>query len=69
MKGHINHMNLKLQSQINLISDNFVHVKVFRAKLVLLESQVKVKILLIFHVVKNFMQKVKLNFLLHLQMK
>ncbi|XP_065576307.1 general transcription factor II-I repeat domain-containing protein 2A-like [Artemia franciscana] len=43
MTGHMNHLNLKLQGKTNLISDCFVHVKAFRAKLALLEGQVKVK--------------------------
>ena len=43
MTGHMNHFNLKLQGKTNLITDNFVHVKAFRAKLALLEGQVKVK--------------------------
>ncbi|XP_076043679.1 general transcription factor II-I repeat domain-containing protein 2A-like [Oratosquilla oratoria] len=39
MTGHMNQLNLKLQGKTNLINDYFVHVKAFRAKLVLLEGQ------------------------------
>ncbi|XP_076064373.1 general transcription factor II-I repeat domain-containing protein 2-like [Oratosquilla oratoria] len=39
MTGHMNQLNLKLQGKTNLISDYFVHVKAFRAKLALLEGQ------------------------------
>ena len=39
----MNQLNLKLQGKTNLISDFFVHFKAFRAKLELLECQVKVK--------------------------
>ena len=43
MTGHMNHLNLKFLGKTNLISNYFVHVKAFRAKLALLEGQVKVK--------------------------
>ncbi|XP_065573792.1 general transcription factor II-I repeat domain-containing protein 2B-like [Artemia franciscana] len=62
MTGHINHLNLKLQSKTNLISDYFVHVMVFRAKLALLESQVKVKILAHFPCCEKFHAERKVEF-------
>ncbi|XP_065580186.1 general transcription factor II-I repeat domain-containing protein 2-like [Artemia franciscana] len=59
MTGHINNLNLKLQSKTNLISDYFVHVEAFRPKLALLEGQVFHNI---FHVVKNFHAESKVEF-------
>ena len=62
MTGHMNHFNLKLQGKTNLISNYFVHVKAFRAKLALLEGQVKVKNFAHFPCCKKFHAESKVEF-------
>ena len=52
--SHINHLNLKLQGKENLISDLYRIVNGFRRKLVLFESQLKVRNLLHFPCLKQF---------------
>ena len=62
MTGHMNQLNLKLQGKANLISDYFVHVKAFRAKLALLEGQVKVKNFAHFPCCEKFHAESKVEF-------
>ena len=62
MTGHMNQLNLKLQGKTNLISDYFVHVKAFRAKLALLEGQVKVKNFAHFPCCEKFHAESKVEF-------